>query len=191
MADLLGLGWIKLALIGVVLAALVAGATWYHHSVFSDGQAAQKLVDDKVIAQMKNDQQVADAKARDALDVANAALREKQKQLDETIYSITTQHHKELTDANNKNAALASDLNAGRLRLSIATTGSACNQTPGTTGAGSVTGNLGQGRTELVPETAAALVRIATDGDRSVRKLNACIDSYNAVKNLINSEAEK
>ena len=40
----------------------------------------------------------------------------------------------------------------------------------------------GEARAELDPAAADDLVSIATDGDIAIRKLNYCIDQYNAVR---------
>lgn len=69
---------------------------------------------------------------------------------------------------------LDADLRSGALRLSIRTTGQAGVNHGAAPGPG-------QTRADIDPADAAALVRIAADGDNAIRDLNTCIDGYNAV----------
>lgn len=80
---------------------------------------------------------------------------------------------------------LRSQLRSGASRLSIATTGCISASTDTTSDQRNQ-----QARAELDSQVADDLVSIAADGDIAIRALNACIDSYNSVRNIINSQQD-
>jgi hypothetical protein len=104
----------------------------------------------------------------------NMVERDKEQQM----VQLSNIHAKELERANQNAKAqvnkLQSDIASGELRLSIRTV-PACKDTSATTGGAET-------RAELDPEVANALIAIASDGDKAIRSLNACIDIYNEVR---------
>jgi hypothetical protein len=113
-----------------------------------------------------------------AIEVARLNAIERDKEAE--MVKIADNHATELRKAN-KNAKaqitkLQSDVASGAIRLSIATrTIQTSSDSPSTTG------NT-ESRAELDPEAANALITIASDGDKAIRSLNACIDIYNEVR---------
>jgi len=111
-------------------------------------------------------------------EVARLNLIEREKEAE--MVKIVDSHATELRKANDQAKAeitkLQSDVASGAIRLSIATrsiqTSSDTAPTSGNT----------EARSELDPEAANALITIASDGDKAIRSLNACIDIYNEVR---------
>lgn len=56
------------------------------------------------------------------------------------------------------------------------------------TGSPAAAGNRNEDAAELERQTINALIDIVADGDKAIVQLNACIDSYNSVKDLINGQ---
>ena len=96
------------------------------------------------------------------------------------MVKIADNHATELRKANENAKAkitkLQSDVASGALRLSIATRSVQTSENATSTTGGAET------RAELDPEVANALITIASDGDKAIRSLNACIDIYNEVR---------
>ena len=111
-------------------------------------------------------------------EVARLNLIEREKEAE--MVKIADNHATELRKANDQAKAeitkLQSDVASGAVRLSIATrsvqTSSDTSPTSGNT----------ETRSELDPEVANALITIASDGDKAIHSLNACIDIYNEVR---------
>jgi len=111
-------------------------------------------------------------------EVARLNLIEREKEAE--MVKIADNHATELRKANDQAKAeitkLQSDVASGAVRLSIATRSVQVSTDPT-----SATGNT-ETRSELDPEVANALITIASDGDKAIRSLNACIDIYNEVR---------
>lgn len=90
------------------------------------------------------------------------------------------EHNRELQKQKSINDTLRRDIRNGRLRLSVNTR--SCTM-PANTVAGS-----GKGRAELDAEVAERLVDIADQGDVAIRKLNYCIDRYNAARDALREQ---
>jgi hypothetical protein len=88
--------------------------------------------------------------------------------------SITMASRKVQDDAKVKIDRLQDRVRAGDVRLSVATSG--C--TESNTGVRNQ-----QARCDILPTTAYDLIAIGADADTVVRKLNECIDKYNAINN--------
>jgi hypothetical protein len=92
----------------------------------------------------------------------------------------------ELRKAKDAISKKQSDINAladaGKLQLPT----SSCIQT--SADAGASTGDRDEARAKLERETIKALVAIVADGDKNTTQLNACIDTYNQVKEKINGK---
>ena len=111
-------------------------------------------------------------------EVARLNLIEREKEAE--MVKIADNHATELRKANENAKAeitkLQSDVASGAVRLSIATRSVQTNENATSTTGGAET------RAELDPEVANALITIASDGDKAIRSLNACIDIYNEVR---------
>lgn len=155
----------KPAVIAALVAALLASGLWYRHHVYESGYtagvASQKAIGDAALAK------------------ANADARIKQDQLqaeaDESEMKRAMGNEKYAKDLEVARA----DVRAGRERLSIA---GACSSRPANSAqAGAATGPGSETRTDLLPGTADALIRIAGASAEDVRSYNALLDRYNAV----------
>lgn len=107
----------------------------------------------------------------------NEEARVKERSMQAAANTNATNLRKANQDAQDQIARLNSDVSTGALRLSVATRG-----VQGCGDAGAASGNSSEARAELDPTVAQALVGIAADGDRAIRQLNACIDTYNQVR---------
>ncbi|MCM1516230.1 MAG: lysis system i-spanin subunit Rz [Paraprevotella sp.] len=112
-----------------------------------------------------------------------AIAEERVAQAYEATEAITKEYKERLDEAERETERLIADVADGKRRLSVAVR--ACQ----------LSGNAGnepdEGTAELDPETAGRVIRITADGDSAIRKLNACIDQYNAVKAAINKEEKQ
>jgi len=122
-----------------------------------------------------------EAKAQQAeVDRLNEQARAKEKALAEAV--TTTANALRVLNEKAKMAAKQRDaaIDSGALRLRVKTTCpvSAAPDTP--TPAGD---SGGEARAELDRETAKALVAITDEGNRAIEKLNACIQTYDQMRN--------
>lgn len=124
----------------------------------------------KGYAQSEMEQAVAIAQANDE---ARAVERTMTTKLNET----TAKLRKENDAAKTQITFLRLDVASGNLRLSIPAKTSVCASSDT-----AITSGNNEARTELDAKTADALISITADGDEAIRKLNACIDSYNQVR---------
>lgn len=96
----------------------------------------------------------------------------KEREVRKAFDTITVASQEKEKNAQVKIDRLQSDVRAGAVRLSVRT--SSCKPTEASAG-------HTEGRSELLQTDAIAFVGIAGDADRIVRKLNECIDKYNAL----------
>ena len=112
---------------------------------------------------------------------ANAQARDTEHKLNDQVNILSTQLVKAKQDAQKQNALRNADIASGKLQLYIKTKTPVCPSTDATPPSGS------DSRTAQLDETfAQSIVAITDDGDQAIRKLNACIATYNQVKDLIN-----
>ncbi len=115
-----------------------------------------------------------------------ARLNEESRSKEQQMTSQVNAKAYELRKAQNEISKKQSDINAladaGKLQLPT----SSCVQT--STDAGASTGDRDEARAKLERETIKALVAIVADGDKNTTQLNACIDTYNQVKEKINGK---
>ena len=121
------------------------------------------------------------ANVQGAIDEANAAARMTEQELNGKIADLSTQLVKVQDDAKKQIAKRDADIASGKLQLYVKTKGTICAPTnaPATSGPDTATA-------QLDPAFAQSIVAITDDGDTAIRKLNACIATYNQVKELIN-----
>jgi len=112
---------------------------------------------------------------------ANEAARATEQSLNSKITDLTTQLVKVQNEAQKQIAKRDADIANGKLQLYVRTKGTVCPTTnaPATSGPDTSTA-------QLDPAFAQSLVRVTDDGDTAIRKLNACIATYNQVKDMIN-----
>lgn len=122
----------------------------------------------------------------------NAESREKEQKLTEKINETSTQLQEANNVVNQKQSALDRAIRAGRVRLPA----TSCVQAP--TSATSPATDRDEKRSEPDPTpngptdaeraTLAAIAEIVAQGDRNTAQLNACIDSYNQVLEVLNGK---
>jgi len=117
-----------------------------------------------------------------------AALNAKARETEQAMAKVAQTYGDTLRKANNvakiKEAKLRADLDSGALKLRIPVKAPNCivsvSETPATA-SGSDTGTASA---ELDRQTSEALIAIAADGDAAIRKLNACIQTYETLRNM-------
>jgi flagellar capping protein FliD len=118
---------------------------------------------------------------------ANDAARAKEQELNEKVNQTASALRKANNDAQVKITKLTADVQSGALRLSIpVTSNSVCpSNAAGTTG-----GDQPQARTELDGQASANLIAITADGDKAIRALQACVASYNQVRDSLKEKID-
>lgn len=123
---------------------------------------------------------------RDAeMQIAIAKKNEEARALEQNMTSKLADKETELRKAQNdivkKQSAMHELALTGKLRIPTPS----CPQA--STNATPATGDK-QDATESERTLISALIDLAADGDKAATKLNACIDSYNEVRNVINGQ---
>jgi prophage endopeptidase len=115
------------------------------------------------------------------IEEANNEARITERKLDQRIADLSTQLEKVQDDAKKQIAKRDADIATGKLQLFVKTKTPVCPSTnaPATSGPDTATA-------QLDPTFAQSLVAVTDDGDTAIRKLNACIATYNQVKDMIN-----
>jgi hypothetical protein len=93
-----------------------------------------------------------------------------------------------LRKANNvakvKEDKLRSDIAAGKRKLFIPVQATDCAVSASTDAPVTDGDNSGETRAELSGQVSESLIAIASEGDTAIRKLNACIESYETLRNM-------
>lgn len=108
----------------------------------------------------------------------NEEARELEKNMTSKLADKETQLRKAQDDVVKKQSAMRKLASAGELRLP-----SSCVQA--SPSAPAPAGNTQNG-TDVERQTIEALIDIVAEGDKAITKLNACVDSYNQVRDAIN-----
>jgi hypothetical protein len=117
---------------------------------------------------------------------ASESARAKETQLLATANSISDQLNQEKRRAQDTQNRLLADVRSGAQRLSIA---ARCPAPAGQAPTGTAPAQPDpETRAELDPTVAETLVTLTHEGDNAIRQLNACVDSYNAVRAQINAD---
>ena len=116
-----------------------------------------------------------------AIEEANASARMTEQTLNGKINDLSTQLEKVQNDAQKEIAKRDSAIATGKLQLYVRTKTPVCPSTNAPAPGGNQTDVA-----ILDPGTASAIVAITDDGDTAIRKLNACIATYNQVREMIN-----
>ena len=111
----------------------------------------------------------------------NAKARETEKQMVVVATTYADTLRKSNKDAEKKITTLRAAVASGDVRLSILTQGSVCSSSVASVTAGD---NDGETRAELDRSVGEALIAITAEGDTAIRKLNACIETYNTLRNM-------
>jgi hypothetical protein len=119
------------------------------------------------------------------MQVAIAKKNDEARELEKNMTSKLADKESELRKAQDeivkKQSAMHELARTGKLRLPAPS----CVQA--SSSATSATGNIPD-QTESERTFISALIDLAADGDKAATKLNACIDSYNQVRDLINGQ---
>lgn len=123
-----------------------------------------------------------DAEMQAEIAIKNEESRAKEQEMNQKL----NEQSSKLLEANNaigeKQTALDRAIRSGKLRLPS----SSCVQaTPSATTASR---NSVQETSESDRETLAAIASLIAEGDRAINQLNACIDSYNQVRETVNGQ---
>ena len=123
-----------------------------------------------------------DENARQQIEIA--AANDKARQTEQNMAVVANTYATTLRNAQNaakaKETKLRADAATGALRLSIPAQAPVC-PTADTTPAA---GDSRETRAELDRSVAEALIAITADGDAAIRKLNACIDTYEKMRSM-------
>ena len=122
---------------------------------------------------------------RQQLEIAalNAEARQKEQVLVSAIQSQATKLQKANNEAKLQTQKLHSAIDSGAFKLRIPVKAANC-PIPTATDTAPAAGDSGEARAELDRTTAEALISIAADGDAAIRKLNACIDTYEKMRSM-------
>ena len=116
--------------------------------------------------------------------IKNEESREKERVLNEKLNENSSKLQEANNAINEKQSALDRAIRAGRVRLPSA----GCVQT--STSTAPAAGNRDETGSESDRQTLAAIAAIIAEGQRNTEQLNACIDSYNAVREQVNSQGK-
>jgi len=118
-----------------------------------------------------------------------AALNAKARETEQAMSKVAQTYGETLRKANNaakvKENKLRSDIAAGSYSLRIPVKAPTCPAVQATGDAALASGSdSGTASAELDRQTADALIAITAEGDAAIRKLNACIQTYEQMRNM-------
>lgn len=115
-----------------------------------------------------------------------AALNAKARETEQAMAQVAQSYGQTLRKANNvakaKEDKLRADIATGERRLFIPVKAPQCAVSAASDTATASGDNSGETRAELDRKTADDLVAIAAEGDTAIRKLNACIQTYETMR---------
>jgi hypothetical protein len=115
----------------------------------------------------------------------NEESRAKEQELAASLNNQTETLRKAKNEINKKQSDINALVDAGRLRLPTPATPSCIPATPDTS---PPSRDRGEERPDPYREAIKSIVAIAIEGDRNTVQLNACIDTYNKVREAINGK---
>jgi hypothetical protein len=126
--------------------------------------------------------------------IAIAKKNEEARQIEQNMTEKLSQQSAKLQEANDainkKTTALAVANRAGKLRLNTASCVQPAKDSSFTSSNSEKTRGESSGQTDVASDseraTIEAIAEIVAQGDRNTVALNACIDSYNDIRNLLN-----
>ena len=117
-----------------------------------------------------------------------AALNAKARDTEQAMAQVAQTYAQTLRKANNvakvKENKLRSDIAAGKRKLFIPVQAPDCAVSASTDAPVTDGDNSGETRAELSGQVSESLIAIASEGDTAIRKLNACIESYETLRNM-------
>lgn len=115
----------------------------------------------------------------------NEESRAKEQELASSLNNQTETLRKAKNEINKKQSDINALVDAGRLRLPVPAAPSCVQATPD---AAPAVRDRDEARPDPYREAIKAVVAIAIEGDRNTVQLNACIDTYNKVREQINGK---
>ena len=117
---------------------------------------------------------------------ANQEARTKEAELNAKVNTTASQLRKANDEARTKIYKLTADVQSGALRLSVPlASNSVCTADSTRTASGD-----SNARADLDPKTSQDLINIAADGDKAILALNACITTYNQVRETLKEKID-
>ena len=117
-----------------------------------------------------------------------AALNAKARETEKAMAQVAQSYGDTLRKANNvarvKETKLRADIASGERKLFIPVKAAECAVSTTTDTAAADGDHSGTASAELDRKTADDLVAIAAEGDAAIRKLNACIQTYETMRNM-------
>jgi len=120
------------------------------------------------------------------IDRLNQEARAKEQELNEKVNQTASALRKANNEAQTKISKLTADVQSGVVRLSIPISSNALCATDSSRAANGDSTT----RAELDAKASANLISITADGDKAIRSLNACIASYNEVRQTLMEKIE-
>ena len=115
-----------------------------------------------------------------------AALNAKARETEQAMAQVVQTYGQTLRKANNvakaKEDKLRADIATGERRLFIPVKAPQCAVSAASDTATASGDNSGETRAELSGQASDDLIRIASEGDTAIRKLNACIQTYETMR---------
>lgn len=117
-----------------------------------------------------------------------AALNAKAKDTEQAMAQVAQTYAQTLRKANNvakvKEDKLRADIAAGKRKLFIPVQAPNCPVSTPTDAPVADGDNSGEASAELSGQVSESLIAIAAEGDTAIRKLNACIESYETLRTM-------
>ena len=117
-----------------------------------------------------------------------AALNAKSRETEQAMAQVAQTYGQTLRKANDvakvKETKLRADIATGKRKLFIPVQATECAISTPTDAAVAVGDHSGEASAELSGQVADDLIAIASEGDTAIRKLNACIESYETLRNM-------
>jgi flagellar capping protein FliD len=118
---------------------------------------------------------------------ANEQARAKEAELNDKVNQTASALRKANNDAQIKITKLTADVQSGALRLSIPI---AADSVCSANAAGTSGGDQPKARAELDGQASSNLIAITADGDKAIRALQACVASYNQVRDSLREKID-
>lgn len=136
-----------------------------------------------------------DAEMQTEIAKKNEEARVKEQEMAKAVAGKESELRKANDVINKKQTDLNAAIRAGRVRIPAPS----CSQAPASTPAAAGNSNQAPGQSNPAPDadpgpseserqTLELIAQIAADGDRAVNQLNACIDAYENMRNIINAQ---
>ena len=125
----------------------------------------------------------------------NEEARAKEQEMAKAVAAKETELRKANEVINKKQTDLNSAIRAGRVRFPTASCPQAAPSAPAAAGDSDQarsqpdpTPDADTGPSESERQTLQLIAQIAADGDRAINQLNACVDAYDNMRNIINAQ---